>query len=104
MITRIKEREVQSLLKQFLVVALIGPRQCGKTTIAKKSRSDKKITSLYFDLESPADFSRFADPEYFLQSIDAHRIIIDEVQRKPELFSILRPIVDKNKKKGKYLL
>ncbi|MDQ3190362.1 MAG: ATP-binding protein [Bacteroidota bacterium] len=104
MITRIKEKEVQSLLKQFLVVAIIGPRQCGKTTIAKKTRIDKKLTSLYFDLESPADFTRFHDPEYFLQSIQAQMVIIDEVQRKPELFFILRSLVDKNKKKGKYLL
>jgi uncharacterized protein len=104
MISRIKEQEIRQLLKQFPVVAIVGPRQCGKTTIAKIIRSENKNASYYFDLESPADFSRFEDPEYFLQSLEAERIIIDEVQRKPELFTLLRSLVDKNKKKGKYLL
>mgnify|MGYP000051507050 CR=1 FL=1 len=104
MIKRIKEREIQNYLKQFPIVAIIGPRQCGKTTLAKKISGDKKIKTLYFDLESPADNSRFDKPEYFLQSIDAGRIIIDEVQRKPELFAILRSLADKKKQRGKYLL
>ncbi len=91
-------------MKQFPVVAIIGPRQCGKTTLAKQLYFGKKTTNLYFDLESPADKSKFRSPEYFLSSLDAHTIIIDEVQRLPELYELLRSLVDKDKKKGKYLL
>lgn len=104
MIKRFKEKELSSYMKQFPVVAIIGPRQCGKTTLAKQLYFGKKTKNLYFDLESPADKSKFRSPEYFLSSLDAHTIIIDEVQRLPELYELLRSLVDKNKKKGKYLL
>ena len=104
MIMRIREREIISYMKQFPVVAIIGPRQCGKTTLARQLYSGKKNNSLYFDLESPSDKSRFKDPEYFLSALDVQTIIIDEVQRLPELFELLRSLVDKSKKKGRYLL
>jgi predicted AAA+ superfamily ATPase len=104
MIKRIKEKEIVSAMKQFPVVAIIGPRQCGKTTLARQLYSGKKNNSLYFDLESPADKSKFKDPEYFLSSLNVQTIIIDEVQRLPELFELLRSLVDREKKKGKYLL
>ncbi len=104
MIKRRKETEIKNFLRQFPIVAIIGPRQSGKTTISKVFAKDPKLPSLYFDLESPADFSRFENPEYFLESISAGRVIIDEVQRKPELFAILRSLCDKNKRKGQYLL
>lgn len=104
MIQRIREREIVSYMKQFPVVAIIGPRQCGKTTLAKQLYAGKKNNSLYFDLESPSDKSRFKDPEYFLSALDVQTIIIDEVQRLPELFELLRSLVDKSKKKGRYLL
>lgn len=104
MIYRIQEDYIKRLLAQFPVTAIIGPRQCGKTTLAKKLALSGKKNAIYFDLESPADFSRFKDPEYFLQSLPYDCIIIDEVQRKPELFAILRSLVDKKKRKGNYLL
>ncbi len=104
MIRRLKEKEIAGYMKQFPVVAIIGPRQCGKTTLANQLYYTKKTTNLYFDLESPSDKSKFRDPEYFLSSLKAHTIIIDEVQRLPELYELLRSLVDKNKTKGKYLL
>ena len=91
-------------MKQFPVVAIIGPRQSGKTTLAKQLFYTKKSDNLYFDLESPADKSKFNNPEYFLSSLKAKTIIIDEVQRLPELYALLRSLVDKKKIKGKYLL
>jgi predicted AAA+ superfamily ATPase len=65
-----------------------------------------KKTGLYFDLESPKDASRFFDAEFFLESIssEVECIVIDEVQRMPELFSILRSLVDQNKQSGKFVL
>lgn len=103
MIKRIKEKEIIANMKQFPVVAIIGPRQCGKTTMAKLLYQTKK-KNLYFDLESPSDKNKFRNPEYFLESLEADTIIIDEIQRLPELFELLRSLVDKNKKKGKYLV
>ncbi|MBL7933174.1 MAG: ATP-binding protein [Bacteroidia bacterium] len=89
-------------MRQFPVVAIIGPRQSGKTTLAKELYSGPK--NLYFDLESPSDKALFKDPEFFLSSLDASTVVIDEVQRMPELYELLRSLVDKNKTKGKYLL
>src|SRR5688572_12805194 len=102
MIARVKEKEVRSCMRQFPVVAIIGPRQSGKTTLAKQLYQNSK--SLYFDLESPSDKALFKDPEFFLSSLNASTIIIDEVQRIPELYELLRSLVDKHKTKGKFLL
>ena len=106
MIKRWKQKEIAGLLKQFPVVAVIGPRQCGKTTLAQMLALKYNERSLYFDLESPRDQARFEDAESFLESLipNVDCIIIDEVQRKPEMFAILRSLVDRNKKKGKFLL
>jgi predicted AAA+ superfamily ATPase len=106
MIKRFKINEIGVLLKQFPVVAIIGPRQCGKTTLTKMEVLKLKKTGLYFDLESPKDISKFYDAEFFLESIssEVECIVIDEVQRMPELFSILRSLVDQNKQKGKFVL
>ena len=106
MIKRFKINEIGVLLRQFPVVAIIGPRQCGKTTLTKMEVLKLKKTGLYFDLESPKDASKFYDAEFFLESISSEVdcIVIDEVQRMPELFSILRSLVDQNKQKGKYVL
>jgi uncharacterized protein len=103
-IKRLKEKEIVAYMKQFPVVAIIGPRQSGKTTVARQLYYTKNSKNLYFDLESPADKIKFKDPEYFLESLNAPTIIIDEVQRLPELYEMLRSLVDKNKKKGRYLL
>ncbi len=102
MIRRAKEKEVRSCMKQFPVVAIIGPRQSGKTTLARQLYYTGK--NLYFDLESPSDKALFKNPEFFLSSLQATTVIIDEVQRMPELFELLRALVDKNKVRGKYLL
>jgi len=103
-IKRYKAEEIVNHLKHFPIVTILGPRQCGKTTLAKQLISKKDKLIYYFDLESPADKSKFIDPEYFLSNLEAKTIIIDEVQRLPELFELLRSLVDKNRKKGRFLL
>jgi predicted AAA+ superfamily ATPase len=82
------------------IVALLGPRQVGKTTLALaiSKHITKKCT--YIDLESDADYNKFNDAEAFLKRFDAEFLIIDEIQRKPNLFRILRGIVDDRKRKG----
>ena len=103
-IKRISENKLLSLLKQFPAVGVIGPRQCGKTTMALTVQKQLKRDSVYFDLESPADFRKFNDPEFFLNQQQDLNIIIDEVQRIPELFAVLRSVIDKKKKTGRFML
>ena len=83
------------------VVALLGPRQCGKTTLARRLAQGEKET--YFDLENPADFRRLGSPLRTLEGLSG-LVIIDEVQRQPALFEILRVLVDRPKNKGRFLL
>ncbi len=85
----------------FPAVAIIGARQCGKTTLAKALRPDW----LYMDLEKPSDFNRIdLDPEFFLQQNPEH-IIFDEAQLSPTLFEVLRGIIDNDRNKpGRFII
>ena len=83
------------------VVALLGPRQCGKTTLARLVAS--KIESEYFDLENPLDLSRLSNPLLTLENTRG-LVVIDEIQRKQELFEILRVLVDRSEKKAQFLV
>lgn len=104
-IKRIFQDKLFQLLNQFPIVGLLGPRQSGKTTIAKVVQKQLKGKQLvYFDLESPTDFRKFSDPELFLQDYEDTCVIIDEVQRLPELFPLLRSLVDKKRKPARFLL
>lgn len=103
-INRIAKKQIEKLLKQFPAVGLVGPRQCGKTTIALTIQKELKTSSDYFDLESPADLRKFNDVEFFLNQNANTNLIIDEVQRLPELFPVLRSVIDKKRKSGRFLL
>lgn len=84
------------------ICGLLGPRQVGKTTIAKQYA--KSIPNAhFFDLENPLDLTRLENPMITLSSIDSKLIIIDEVQRRPDLFPVLRVLVDQNKRR-KFLI
>lgn len=80
---------LQRLMRTFPVTCLIGPRQCGKTTLARSLEGDH-----YFDLENARDMALFDTPQLNLEKLDG-TIVIDEVQRKPELFQLLRYLVDR---------
>lgn len=84
------------------VLCILGPRQIGKTTLAKALIENQE--ALYLDLESPADMVRLSDPESFLLSQSNKLVVIDEVQRMPELFPILRSVIDRNRENGKFIL
>ncbi len=90
-------RNIKNLIKDFPVTAILGPRQCGKTFLAQQIKADH-----YFDLENLSDFSAFRNPQTLLEPLKG-LIVIDEIQRQPELFSVLRYLVDHNSKQ-KYLL
>jgi len=79
---------VRGLLREFPVTAILGPRQCGKTTLARGIKADH-----YFDLENPRDAALFAAPQATLESLSG-LIVIDEVQRSRDLFPLIRHLVD----------
>lgn len=88
------------------IVALLGPRQCGKTTLAKafaKKIHEKQQLQNYFDLESMIDLERLAVPEFALSRLTG-LIIIDEIQRFPNLFAALRVLVDRPKNAQRFLI
>ena len=95
------ETKVDRLLNMFPVVAIIGSRQCGKSTLVKNLRPDWK----YYDLENPNDYQLITtDPVAFF-SINTENIIIDEAQQYPEIFEVLRSAIDYDRKtKGRFLL
>ncbi len=94
-------KSIRSGLKHSPISAILGPRQCGKTTIAGVIA--KEIKTEYFDLEDPVDLTRLENPMFTLEGIDG-LVIIDEIQRKPDLFPVLRVLVDRNREKTKYLI
>ena len=103
-IQRSKFDTVVGLLTDVPVVALTGARQAGKTTLAKQIAKEIEGDTLYLDLESPRDEGKLADPELFFERFEDHLIIIDEIQRKPDLFPILRSVIDRNRRPGRFLL
>lgn len=96
---------IQKLLQQFPVVAIIGPRQVGKTTLAKQiAEEHHSAPSHWFDLENPTDVARLTDPLLTLSDL-TELVIIDEVQQDPSLFPPLRVLVDKRQQQpGQFLL
>ncbi len=104
MVTRVLASEMDTLLKEFPAVALLGPRQVGKTTLAQAIIKKQKKKTLYFDLENDADLARLKEAAYVFDQYPDHCIILDEVQRMPHLFAVLRPVIDRHKKPGRFIL
>jgi predicted AAA+ superfamily ATPase len=86
-------------LKQFPAVALLGPRQVGKTTLAEEIAGI--YPSIYLDLESPKDREKLSDPALYLAGHEDKLVILDEVQRVPELFLTLRGLIDQGRRRGR---
>ena len=100
MIDRPIATQVSELMREFAVVALLGPRQVGKTTLALEWAS-RHPGAVYLDLEDPADLARLTDPAALLSLHEHVPVIMDEVQRVPDLFPILRGIVDQRRRAGR---
>ncbi len=103
MIKRKLEKPVSESLKRFPVVGIIGARQVGKTTLAKKLQSQVS-NSIYLDLELPSDLMKLQEAELYLQHHTDKLVILDEIQRMPELFPLLRSLVDQNRRPGRFLI
>jgi uncharacterized protein len=95
-------------LDQFDSVALVGPRQVGKTTLAREVATEAGNKARYLDLESPSDRQLLDDPDAYFTSYADHLIILDEVQRIPEIFQVLRGQIDQRRRMkgsgGKFLI
>ena len=105
---KIYTRHIEQLLLQRLrslpVVGITGPRQAGKTTLAKSIIKETGKEALYLDLELPSDLNRLRNAELFLKENEDKLVILDEVQRKPEVFPLLRALVDQHRIPGRFLI
>lgn len=91
-------------LEQTPAIALLGSRQVGKTTLSKQIIDSSNQDAIYIDLESPEDLNKLTQPELYLNERSDKLIVFDEVQRFPELFPILRSVIDRNRINGRFVL
>ena len=98
MIERRNETVVRERLTEVPAVALLGPRQVGKTTLALEIAEQQP--SIYLDLESESDRARLSDPELYLAQHEDKLVILDEVHRLPGLFQVLRGLIDRGRRRG----
>ena len=96
-------QSLHTLLDEFPVTALLGARQVGKTTLARQAMARFDGPTHWFDLERPPDLERLSDPLLTLESLEG-LVVIDEVQRAPGLFSVLRGLVDQDRDRRRYLV
>jgi uncharacterized protein len=101
MIKRHKQAELRALLAEFPAVAILGPRQAGKTTLAMEYLRNRPGATQYLDLENPADLAKLANPADYFDEHDGKLIVLDEVQRMPDLFATLRGVIDRRRRGGK---
>ena len=99
---RLLTETIMEYLLNFPVVAILGPRQCGKSTLAKEITSS--MPSVFLDMEDDSDLQKITEPKLFFEANKNKLVCIDEIQLKPDLFPALRGIVDKNKKNGQILI
>ena len=98
MIERLLSTHLAESLQDFPAVALLGPRQVGKTTLAFTLVDE--ADAVYLDLEDPEDLLKLSDPLAFLSQYHDRLVIIDEIQRSPDLFMVLRGLIDKRRRAG----
>ena len=92
---------ITSIFRVHPITALLGPRQCGKTTLARIIA--EREPSTYFDLENPVDVRRLSAPMSVLEQLSG-LVVIDEIQRRPDLFELLRVLVDRPQNRARFLL
>lgn len=102
-IDRFIEPVARERLANNPALALLGPRQCGKSTLAKHLLKDFP-DAVYLDVELPSDRNKLRDPEAFLKLHQGKLVCIDEVQRVPDLFPVLRSLIDQSGVNGQYLI
>ena len=104
MIPRAISSLVREKIARYPAVGLLGARQAGKTTLALELAKDLGIDHAYLDLEDPQDAAKLRDPGPYLHALKEKLVIIDEVQRMPQLFPLMRSLIDRDRRKGRFLL
>ena len=104
MITRTLKQTVEASLNEFPVVGILGSRQVGKTTLARMIEQDSSKEVIYLDLELPSDLNKLQEAELYLGQFTESLVIIDEVQRMPSLFPLMRALVDRKRDPGRFLI
>jgi predicted AAA+ superfamily ATPase len=104
MIKRSITNDIKGTLRDFPVVGILGARQVGKTTLAKMMKETGLKNALYLDLEKTSDLQKLSDPQLYLEKYSDRLVIIDEIQRKPELFPLIRSLVDSKTRNGRFLI
>jgi len=103
MINRSISSLLASRLSRFPVVGLLGPRQVGKTTLVK-NLAKKMQGAVYLDLELPSDLNRLRDAELFFKENIQHPLVLDEIHHKPDLFPVMRSIIDMKRRPGRFVV
>jgi len=96
--------EIQELTKYFPIIGVVGPRQCGKTSLVKQIAPKLDEAFVYLDLERSSDLDKLQDAELFLTHQKDKCVILDEIQRLPELFPLIRSLVDDDRNRLRYIL
>jgi predicted AAA+ superfamily ATPase len=104
MIKRSLENDILLSLDQFPAAGIIGSRQAGKTTLALMIAQNRPDRVIYLDLERPSDLAKLGDAELYLRSVADSLVIIDEIQRRPDLFPVLRALIDEQRRPGRFLI
>ncbi len=100
MIPRLLRDKLRDRIESTPAVVLLGARQVGKTTLAKQISENRN--SIYLDLENPEDLRKLSDPVSYLGSHRDKLVVLDEIQRAPEIFPVLRGLIDRNNQSGKH--
>ncbi|MEX0968606.1 MAG: ATP-binding protein [Bacteroidia bacterium] len=103
-IQRTAAEGIRKKLSRSPAVAILGPRQVGKTYLARQIAKELSKPAVWLDLEDADDLNKLDDPGIYLRSQQDKLVVIDEIQRKPELFPLLRVLIDENRQSGRFLL
>ena len=101
-IPRAAEKDLAKALDRSPAVAILGPRQCGKSTLAREFLAG--TDSVILDLQDRTDVNKLTEPELFFDRHRSELICLDEIQRLPEFFSVLRSEIDRNRRPGRFLI
>ena len=104
MIERSISKTVLNSIAENPAVAIVGARQTGKTTLAQNIAERLEKPVVYLDLEYPEDLAKLQNPAFYLESLKDYLVIIDEIQRMPELFPVLRSLIDRKREAARFLL
>ena len=104
MIARRIQQSIETSLQHFPAIGLVGPRQSGKTTLAKVIADQSEKPVVYLDLENAQDLQKLDNSQLYLEQFVDRLVILDEAQRKPELFRLLRSLIDQDRRPGRFMI